>query len=87
MSTTIAWQATIVTVFALVDRRCPLGVLLGRLLSDVFETGIGAIPEIVVPVLALVLLVPVAVLAANVIAFVPGRLAARTRPAAALRSE
>ena len=86
VSTTIAWQATIVTVFALLIV-LPLGILLGRLLSDVFETGIGAIPEIVVPVLALVLLVPVAVLAANVIAFVPGRLAARTRPAAALRSE
>jgi predicted lysophospholipase L1 biosynthesis ABC-type transport system permease subunit len=86
VSATVAWQATIVTFVALVFA-IPLGIAFGRLLSDVFEESIGTIPEVVVPGWPLVLLVPVALLAANVIAFVPGRLAARTRPTVALRSE
>jgi hypothetical protein len=86
VSTTVAWQATVVTLVALVIA-LPLGIAFGRLLSDVFEEGIGTIPEIVVPALVLLLLVPISLVAANLIAFVPGRLAARTHPAAALRSE
>jgi len=83
---TVAWQAVVVTGFALVVA-LPLGILLGRLLSHLFETEIGAIPEVVVPVAPLAALVPVALVAAALIAFVPGRLAARTSPVRALRTE
>jgi hypothetical protein len=41
----------------------------------------------VVPVLALLLALPIVVLLVNLVAYVPGRVAARLRPAAVLRSE
>jgi hypothetical protein len=41
----------------------------------------------VVPVVALVLMVPAALLLANLVAAIPGRYAARTSPALVLRAE
>ena len=54
----------------------------GRLVA----TELGVIPEPVTPLLV-VLVVPGAVLVANLVALAPARVAARTRPAVALRSE
>ena len=48
---------------------------------------IGVSPSIAVPVLGVVLLIPVTVLVANLIAAVPARSAARVPPAVALRAE
>jgi hypothetical protein len=86
VSAAVAWQATTVAVLALAVG-LPLGVALGRwtwsLLVD--RMGLGAEP--VTPGLALLAAVAGTVVVANLVAAWPGRLAARTRPAVALRSE
>jgi hypothetical protein len=86
VSAAVAWQATTVALVALAAG-LPLGVALGRwswsLLID--RIGLGAEPVTPWPVLLAAALVTV--LVANLVAAWPGRMAARTRPAVALRSE
>jgi hypothetical protein len=86
VSAAVAWQATTVALVALAVG-LPLGVALGRwswsLLAD--RIGVGAPP--VTPGPALLAGVAGTVLVANLVAAWPGRVAARTRPAVALRSE
>jgi predicted lysophospholipase L1 biosynthesis ABC-type transport system permease subunit len=86
VSAAVAWQATAMALLALAIG-LPLGVALGRwgwsLLVD--RIGLGAAP--VTPVTALLAGVAGTVLLANLIAAWPGRVAARIRPAVALRSE
>jgi ABC-type lipoprotein release transport system permease subunit len=86
VSAAVAWQATTVAVFALAVG-LPLGVALGRwtwsLLID--RVGLGAEPA--TPGLTLLAGVAGTVLVANLVAAWPGRVAARTSPAVALRSE
>jgi hypothetical protein len=64
-----------------------LGIALGRTLWDLFAHDINAVPAPSVPVSAVVLIAVGALVLANVIAAVPGRLAARTPTALVLRSE
>jgi hypothetical protein len=82
----VAWQATTVALVALA-LGLPLGVALGRwtwsLLVD--RIGLGAAP--VTPGPALLAGVVATVLVANLVAAWPGRVAGRTHPAVALRSE
>jgi hypothetical protein len=86
VSAAVAWQATAVALVALAVG-LPLGVALGRwtwsLLAD--RIGLGAAP--VTPGGALLAGVAGTVLVANLVAAWPGRVAARTCPAVALRSE
>src|SRR5205814_10346245 len=83
---TIAWQATtLVAVSLLVG--IPLGIAGGRWAWAFFANRLGVGPEVVLPVLAVALVVPVALALANLIAALPGRSAARTRPAMVLRTE
>ena len=82
----IAWQATATTAVALVVG-LPLGVLLGRSLWDAFARTIYVVPEATVPVASLALLVAVAFVLANILAWGPSREAARTPAALALRAE
>jgi len=83
---TVAWQAT---TFALVGLAVglPLGVAVGRWVWTLFADEIGVIPEPVTPRGLILLVVPAAVLLANLVAVVPARSAARTRAALALRAE
>ena len=83
---TVAWQATVVTVVGLAVG-LPIGILAGRWAASLFEDRLGVIGDVVVPIGALALLIPVALVAANAVAFVPGRLAAGLRPAVGLRAE
>jgi ABC-type antimicrobial peptide transport system permease subunit len=82
----VAAQATTVAVVALVVG-LPVGVLLGRLGWRVFTNSLTVPDSAIAPVAALVLAIPLAVVVANVLAAGPGLLAARLRPAEALRSE
>jgi predicted lysophospholipase L1 biosynthesis ABC-type transport system permease subunit len=86
VSATVAWQATTVALVALAVG-LPLGVALGRwtwsLVAD--RIAVGAPP--VTPGPALLAGVVGTVLVANLVAAWPGRMAAQTRPAVALRSE
>jgi hypothetical protein len=86
VSLTVAWQATTLLALALLAG-LPVGVAAGRWLWTLFATRIYVLPEPVVPVAGILLLVPAAVLVANLVAAVPAWMAARTRPATALRSE
>ena len=52
-----------------------------------FANNLGTVSEPVVPVALLLVSVPVVLVLLNLVAYVPGRIAARTRPATVLRSE
>jgi ABC-type lipoprotein release transport system permease subunit len=82
----VSWQATTFGAVALVIG-IPLGVVSGRWVWSLLARDIGTLAESRVPVLALVVGVPVVLLLCNAVAYVPGRMAARLRPAAVLRTE
>ena len=83
---TVAWEASaFAAVAALVG--LPAGVIAGRLAWKVFADGAGVSPAATVPLLTVLLVAPVTLLLANLIAAWPGWQAARVRPAAALRAE
>ena len=82
----VAWQATTVALVALAVG-LPLGVALGRWSWSLLIDRIGLGAEPVTPWPALLAGALATVLVANLVAAWPGRMAARTRPALALRSE
>lgn len=83
--TTVEWQAT--TMIALAAALgLPVGVAAGRLTWYVFADELGIVPEPVVPVVAVLLVVPAALAAGHLVAAVPAWAAGRTRPAQALRT-
>ncbi len=82
----IAWQATSFSVLALLIG-VPLGVVGGRWAWVLVADGIGSVSPPVVPALGIVLIVPITLLIANVLAAWPGYEAARTAPSAELRAE
>jgi hypothetical protein len=86
LAAAVAWQSTIaVALGAIVG--VPLGIALGRFLWDLFARQISVVPEPAVPGLPVVLITVGALVLANVVAAVPGRMAARTPPALLLRAE
>jgi hypothetical protein len=86
VSASVAWQATtfagIAVLFGL-----PLGLVAGRWAWSTFARGLGVDPTVATPLLAVALTVPLALIAANLMAAIPARTAGATRPATALRSE
>jgi ABC-type antimicrobial peptide transport system permease subunit len=82
----VAWQATALTVAALAAG-VPLGVVAGRWSWALFAGSVGVAPGPDVPVPLLLAMAGAAVLLAVLIAAVPGRSAARVKPAIILRSE
>jgi predicted lysophospholipase L1 biosynthesis ABC-type transport system permease subunit len=82
----IAWQATLIAIVGLVIG-VPLGIFTGRIL---WRQLAESFPVVYVPPLALVavlLVVPIAIAAANLVAAGPAHAATRIRPARVLRSE
>jgi hypothetical protein len=65
----------------------PLGIVLGRLLWDAFVHQIYAVPLPVVPVLSVVLVAVGGLVIANVVAALPGRIAAASPTATLMRAE
>ena len=86
VGTTVVWQTTTVVALGL-SLGLPLGALLGRLVWSEFAGNLGAVVETRIAWVPLLVTVPVAVLAANVVAVVPAWLAVRQRPAVSLRAE
>lgn len=82
----VAWQATTLTLVALV-LGLPTGIAIGRTIWTAFADSIGVVPEPAVRVLVMVITVPAAILVANIIAALPARAAAATKPALILREE
>jgi hypothetical protein len=65
----------------------PGGIALGRWLWDLFARDIYAVPLPTVPLLEIVLVALGALVLANLVAAVPGQMAARTPTAVVLRAE
>ncbi|MGP7996412.1 MAG: hypothetical protein ACLPKI_03605 [Streptosporangiaceae bacterium] len=65
----------------------PLGVAAGRWAWDLTAAKLQSAAPAAVPVLAIALIVPAALLAGNALAALPARTAARTAPAISLRQE
>jgi ABC-type lipoprotein release transport system permease subunit len=86
VSATVAWQATTVVLFALLAG-VPLGLAAGRWTWTYFADQVGVVPEPVLALIPALLAIPVALVLANLVAAIPGRLAARTRPSVVLRTE
>jgi putative ABC transport system permease protein len=84
--TAVAWQASSVSLVAAAVG-VPIGIAAGRWVWTLFANAIGVFPTPAVPVAAVLVVIPAAILAANVLAALPGRAAARTLPAVALRAE
>jgi ABC-type lipoprotein release transport system permease subunit len=82
----VASQASVFAAIGLL-LGLPLGVSAGRWAWTLFANQLGVPPSVRVPSIAVALAVPVAILLANAIAALPGRSAARTRPALVLRTE
>lgn len=83
---TVAWQASTVAAVGLLAG-LPLGVGIGRFAWNLFAEELGVVPEPVAPVWPGLLVIPATLLLANLVALLPGRIAAGTRPAVVLRAE
>jgi FtsX-like permease family len=83
---TVAWQATTLATIGLIVG-IPAGVIIGSLVWRQVANSLGISTTPAIPGLALLLTVPGALAAVNLIAFFPARAAAGTRPAVALRTE
>ena len=86
LAAAVAWQSTIAVVIGTVVG-VPFGIALGRWLWDLFARSIHAVPAPSVPVVSVSLIALGAIVLANVVAALPGRLAARTPTALLLHSE
>jgi predicted lysophospholipase L1 biosynthesis ABC-type transport system permease subunit len=86
LSAVVAWQSNVAVAIGTVVG-IPVGITLGRTLWDLFAHEIDAVPSPAVPVFPIVLIALGAFVLANVVAAIPGRIAARTRAALLLRSE
>jgi hypothetical protein len=86
VSATMAWQATTLAAVALLVG-LPVGVAAGRWAWVLVNRDLGSPAAPVTPTAAVLAVVPVTILVANLVAALPARAAAATRPAVVLRSE
>jgi hypothetical protein len=86
LSAVTAWQASVAAVVGVVVG-IPIGIAVGRQLWTLFARDINAVPVPTVPVPSILLIGAGAIVLANIVAALPGRLAARTPTALALRAE
>jgi hypothetical protein len=82
----VAWQATAIAGIALLIG-LPAGVAAGRWAWRLLAAQLGVLPEPAVPLTAIFIAIPAALVVANLIAAAPGQAAARTPIAAVLRAE
>jgi hypothetical protein len=86
LAATVAWQATAIVAVAVVIG-VPLGLAIGRFAWRLFANDLGVASDVVAPVVPVLVLVPAALILANLVAALPGWLAARVQPAPVLRTE
>ena len=82
----VGWQATTLVISAIAVG-IPAGVVGGRWAWTSLADRVGVVPAPRVSVGALALMIPAAIVLANLVAAIPGRIAARTQPALVLRTE
>ncbi len=86
LAAAVAWQASVSSAVGIVVG-VPLGIAAGRTLWTLFAREIYAVPQPTVPVVSVVLVAVGTLILANLVAAVPGRMAARTPTALLLRAE
>jgi hypothetical protein len=86
LASVLAWQASVAALIGIVVG-VPLGITLGRWFWILFAHEIYAVPKPTVPVLSVVFVALGALVLANIVAALPGRIAARTSTAVLLRAE
>ena len=86
LASVVAWQASVAAVVGVVFG-IPIGIALGRQLWILFARDIDAVPVPTVPVLSIVLIGVGAIVIANIVAAIPGRVAAGTPTARLLQVE
>lgn len=86
LAAVIAWQSSIAVLIGTAVG-ITVGIVLGRLLWSTFAHEISAVPVPTVPAVAIVFSAIGALVLANVVAAVPGRIAARTPAALLLKAE
>ncbi len=86
LALTVAWHATVTMTIGIVIG-IPFGIALGRWLWDLFARNINVVPAPTVPQWTIGVIIVGALVLANLIAAVPGRLASRTSTAFLLRAE
>jgi len=86
LAATVAWQSSIVVFLGIVVG-VPVGIVVGRLLWNLFAHAIDAVPQTTVPAVTIFLITVGALALANVVAALPGRIAANTSTAILLRVE
>ena len=86
VSSITAWQVSTLAGLALLAG-VPLGVAAGHWAWALFARGLGISTIAITPVPLVLLTIPAVLVAANAVAFWPGRTTARLRPAEVLRAE
>ena len=86
VSAAVAWQATALSLLALLIG-IPVGIAAGRVIWSLVANNIGVVVEPTVPWVWVGLIVPATLLLANVVAAGPAVAAARVAPSTVLRSE
>lgn len=86
VSSVVAWQATAFAAAALL-LGVPLGLALGRWAWNQVASSIDSVSPTVVPVTAVLLIIPATIAVCNAVAAWPARSAGRLRPALAMRHE
>jgi hypothetical protein len=80
------WQTSALAIVSLLIG-LPLGISVGRWIWDIFAANVGVATNAVIPTWTILLVVPVLVVVANLVASIPGRRSANLHPAELLRSE
>ncbi len=86
IAASVAWQSSVAAVVGVV-LGVPIGTALGRWMWTLFADGISAVPHPTVPVVSIAAVALGAIVFANLVALLPGRVAARTRTSLLLRAE
>ena len=86
LAAAVAWQATTIALVGAVVG-IPIGIIIGRELWTLFAQSINAVPDPTVPVWSVLIVGVGSLVFANLVAALPGRSAARTPAALALRTE
>ena len=86
LAAAISWQSSVAAMIGCVIG-IPLGIVVGRQLWDLFAHSIDVVPSPSVPALSIILVGVGALVFANLVAALPGRIAARTPTALVLRAE
>ena len=86
LAASVAWQSSVAAAVGVLVG-VPIGIALGRWLWTLFADGISAVPHPTVPIPAIAAVALGAVVFANLVSLIPGRIAARTRTVLLLRAE